>query len=154
MSYIHPFWPGPAVRHQSDHYPPRFAGLVPLLVRPTMVVRPDWPIPLIDPKARDMAVVPTEVYPVWTNSHGAVTAYLPDGERLGLKPNEFEVVTWFDPLGPAASLFRGATVLHVRRSPDASWCGLAISALSKVPADASGKACRKCARAMEKAALR
>jgi hypothetical protein len=31
-------------------------------------------------------------YPAWTNRHGAVSAILPNGDKLGLMPNEFEVV--------------------------------------------------------------
>lgn len=150
-AYLHPFWPGPAAQHQSEDYPRWFRGLVPLLVRPTMLVRPDWPIPLTDPQKRGIVVTPDEVYPSWTNSHGAVAAYLPDGQMLGLKPAEFEVVRWFDPRG---ALFRGAKVLHVQRSPDASWCGQAIAALRRVPADTSGAPCRTCARELQKAVLR
>ncbi|WP_256804545.1 hypothetical protein [Pseudomonas putida] len=35
-----------------------------------------------------------QTYPVWTNSHGAVTAVMEDGTRLGLRPAEFEVDSW------------------------------------------------------------
>ncbi|WP_323157842.1 hypothetical protein [Pseudomonas fulva] len=35
-----------------------------------------------------------QTYRVWTNSHGAVTAVMKDGTRLGLRPAEFEVDTW------------------------------------------------------------
>jgi hypothetical protein len=34
------------------------------------------------------------VLPVWTNSYGAVAAVFEDGEKLGLKPGEFEIVEW------------------------------------------------------------
>ncbi|MBS0661365.1 MAG: Mov34/MPN/PAD-1 family protein [Verrucomicrobia bacterium] len=37
------------------------------------------------------------VYTVWTNSHGAVDAICGNGELLGLRPAEFEVINWFDP---------------------------------------------------------
>ncbi len=36
-------------------------------------------------------------YPAWTNSYGAVCAVFSDGSKLGLKPDEFEVVEWHDP---------------------------------------------------------
>lgn len=35
-----------------------------------------------------------QVLPAWTNSHGAVTVVFADGEKLGVKPNEFEVADW------------------------------------------------------------
>jgi hypothetical protein len=35
-----------------------------------------------------------QTYRVWTNSHGAVVAVMDDGNRLGLRPAEFEVDTW------------------------------------------------------------
>ncbi|MCE5976675.1 hypothetical protein LVS58_07020 [Pseudomonas sp. JR33AA] len=35
-----------------------------------------------------------QTYPVWTNSHGAVTAVMEDGTRLGLRPAEFEIESW------------------------------------------------------------
>jgi hypothetical protein len=35
-------------------------------------------------------------YPVWTNSYGAVSVVFPDGKKLGLKPDEFEVVAWYE----------------------------------------------------------
>ena len=41
-----------------------------------------------------------QIFPVWTNSHGAVAVVLPDGKHLGLRPSEFEVDTWHD-LAPA-----------------------------------------------------
>ncbi|SEI17012.1 DUF4406 domain-containing protein [Pseudomonas asplenii] len=37
-----------------------------------------------------------DILPAWTNSHGALTAVLPDGRRLGLRPGEFEVDSWHD----------------------------------------------------------
>jgi hypothetical protein len=35
-------------------------------------------------------------YMAWTNSHGAVAAILDDGRKLGVKPDEFEVVEFWD----------------------------------------------------------
>ncbi|MFG0460900.1 hypothetical protein ACF8GG_16355 [Pseudomonas sp. yb_1] len=35
-----------------------------------------------------------QTYRVWTNSHGAVVAVMDDGNRLGLRPAEFEVDSW------------------------------------------------------------
>ena len=52
-------------------------------------VRPDWP-------ARGRPAVAGEIYEAWTNSHGAVSAILPDG-HLGVKPDEFEIVEWSSP---------------------------------------------------------
>lgn len=44
--------------------------------------------------------VPTAVisqsFPAWTNSYGAVAAIMADGQRLGMKPDDFEVHTWHD----------------------------------------------------------
>ncbi|MFD2274145.1 hypothetical protein ACFS07_32580 [Undibacterium arcticum] len=33
----------------------------------------------------------------WTNSYGAVAAVFSDGRKLGVKPDEFEVIEWSDP---------------------------------------------------------
>jgi hypothetical protein len=33
-------------------------------------------------------------YDAWVNSHGAVAAVLDKGERLGVRPYEFEVIEW------------------------------------------------------------
>lgn len=87
------FWESPALKHRSKHYPERFNDRVPLTIRMTMNVRPDlWcsgrPGTIL---RRD------EVYPAWTNSHGAVCGICANGERLGVKPDEFEVESFYSP---------------------------------------------------------
>lgn len=96
---------GPAVKHRvKGHanpdfdYPERFGDRVPKLVRTTRRVTADWPICLSKP---DCVAPVGEVFPAWTNSHGAVSAILPNGEKLGLYPTEFEVVEWLEPKGGA-----------------------------------------------------
>jgi hypothetical protein len=83
------FRKSPALRFRSKHYPERFNGRVPQLIRPLRTIRPDLPM-------RGKPALQGTVYFAWTNSFGAVAAVLPDG-NLGLKPDEFEVVSWADP---------------------------------------------------------
>jgi len=105
----------PALHQQSANYP--FGRRVPKTVRMLRHVTPD-PMPGIGlayldqgkpiPEATAEALIP-----VWTNSYGAVAAVLPDGQRLGLKPDEFEVVEWIDldppdPLPAALALLKRA----------------------------------------------
>ena len=86
---------GPASRgdictdHENPdfHYPARFEGRVPKTVRTYHEVRSFWML-------RPAIVAPAGIYPAWTNRHGAVSAILPDGERLGLLPSEYTVEEW------------------------------------------------------------
>lgn len=90
----------PALHKRSNIYP--FGARVPRTVRMLKTVTPD-PMPGIGLAyiKGDMPVATVgQSYPVWTNSHGAVAAVMPDGRHLGLRPAEFEVDTWHD-LAPA-----------------------------------------------------
>lgn len=83
----------PALQWQSDKeppftYPEYFQGKVPLKIRMKLTLRPDMPFLA---KADTVCVRDKEYY-VWVNSYGAVAAILPNGEQLGLKPGEFEVI--------------------------------------------------------------
>ncbi|ROM84903.1 hypothetical protein BK652_10010 [Pseudomonas brassicacearum] len=90
----------PALRKRSNIYP--FGERVPRTVRMLKTVTAD-PMPGVGLAyiRGDMPVATAgQSYPVWTNSHGAVAAVMPDGKHLGLRPAEFEVDTWHD-LSPA-----------------------------------------------------
>lgn len=84
----------PAMHKRSNSYP--FGERVPRTVQMLKTVTPD-PMPGIG-LAYIKGSVPIasagQSYHEWTNSHGAVSAVMPDGERLGLRPAEFEVDTW------------------------------------------------------------
>lgn len=84
----------PALTHQSDHYPARFTRRVPLRVKLLKTVTADpMPYPLcLDQES--LALVVGQEVDVWVNSHGAVSACMPEGKNLGLKPDEFEVIAW------------------------------------------------------------
>ncbi len=86
----------PALHHRAKGYP--FGNRVPHSVRMVKTVTAD-PMPVIG-FAYITGTVPTAVisqtFPAWTNSHGAVAAVMADGQRLGLKPGEFEVASWHD----------------------------------------------------------
>jgi hypothetical protein len=90
----------PALHKRSKNYP--FGDRVPRTVRMVTSVTAD-PMPGIG-LAYIKGAVPVanqdDIYHVWTNSHGAVAAVMPDGRHLGLRPGEFEVHTWHD-LSPA-----------------------------------------------------
>lgn len=90
----------PALHKRSKSYP--FGDRVPRTVKMFTTAVAD-PMPGIGSALLrgESPICPEgEIFPVWTNSHGAVAAVLPDGRRLGLRPSEFEVDTWHD-LAPA-----------------------------------------------------
>ena len=80
-------------RHLHKGYP--FGDKVPKTVRLKQMVTTDI-IPgtamFISPKP--LVAHDGRTYPAWTNSYGAVCAVFPDGDKLGLKPDEFEVIEW------------------------------------------------------------
>jgi hypothetical protein len=84
----------PALHKRSKSYP--FGDRVPRTVKMFTTVVAD-PMPGIASGLLqgDGPICPEgKIFPAWTNSHGAVAAVLPDGKRLGLRPDEFEVDTW------------------------------------------------------------
>ena len=93
---------GPAVSNRChDHpdpsfnYPVRFMDRVPKTVRLTQDVRSVRFMDRGDPLASVPLVARYGAeFPAWTNSHGAVSATLPCGNRLGLLPGEYEVTEW------------------------------------------------------------
>lgn len=86
----------PALHNRAAGYP--FGERVPRTVRMVKTVTAD-PMPVIG-FTYITGAVPTAVisqtFRAWTNSHGAVAAVMPDGQRLGLKPGDFEVASWHD----------------------------------------------------------
>jgi hypothetical protein len=87
----------PALKWQSDRpgrsaYPANYRGRVPLKVRLAKTVEPD--LKGIVPTVPGTIAMQESEYFVWVNSYGAVTAILPNGERLGLLPSEFDVTEW------------------------------------------------------------
>ena len=79
-------------RHVDKGYP--FGDRVPKTIRMTRPAATDFPFLL----KQDPVLVATtgQRFPAWTNSYGAVAAVFPDGKKLGVKPDEFEVVEWHD----------------------------------------------------------
>jgi hypothetical protein len=82
------------VRKIDRGYP--FGNRVPKTVRLTRTVTTDILPGLGFISSNPKVAVNSETFPAWTNSYGAVAAVFPDGETLGLKPGEFEVVEWTD----------------------------------------------------------
>lgn len=80
----------PAFHKRFGGYP--YGDRVPRTVRMLVTVTSDR-IPGVEPGYTPEARA-GQTYPVWTNSHGAVTAVMEDGARLGLRPAEFEVDSW------------------------------------------------------------
>jgi hypothetical protein len=66
---------------------------IPIRVRMRETVRPDFPF-LLDPKNRGMVAMRGEEFPCAVNPHGAVSVVFPSGEKLGVKPDEFDVIAW------------------------------------------------------------
>jgi hypothetical protein len=82
----------PALKKRSQQYPDRFGDRVPLVIRMTKTVVTDLPFVAFD-RSIPLAIGENEYY-CTVNSYGAVAAIGPEGEQLGVKPNEFEVVAW------------------------------------------------------------
>ena len=87
---------GPAVtdrcrghKNPEFNYPERFNDRVPKTIKMLCRVTVEFPIRMSTP---DSVAERHAEYPAWTNRHGAVSAILPNGDKLGLMPNEFEVV--------------------------------------------------------------
>lgn len=103
----------PALRKRSSGYP--FGDRVPRAVRMLKTVSAD-PMPgigLAYIKGDAPVAKAGQTYQVWTNSHGAVAAVMPDGSHLGLRPAEFEVDTWHD-LSPVPGV--SGTTLQIERT--------------------------------------
>lgn len=84
----------PALKHQSDDpapftYPFYWEGKVPLKVRMKQTVTSD--LPMIFPGSSNLIAIKGNEYYCWVNSYGALSVFMDNGERLGLKPDEFEV---------------------------------------------------------------
>ena len=92
----------PAIHQRSDSYP--FGDRVPRTVRMLKTVTADQMpgIGLAYIKGDAPVAKEGQTYPVWTNSHGAVTAVMGSAVRLGLRPAEFEVDTWHHLAGEPA----------------------------------------------------
>lgn len=69
-------------------YPSHWKSKVPLKVKMNKTVGPD--MPFLFP-SKEKCIEGNEYY-CTVNSYGALCAILPDGEKLGLKPGEFDVI--------------------------------------------------------------
>ena len=84
----------PALEHRSHNYPARFGGRVPSKIKMLKTVNPDTiaGIRLIaDPS---IVAAAGQTYDCWVNSLGAVAVIFPNDVKLGVKPDEFEVVAY------------------------------------------------------------
>lgn len=89
----------PALVKKSDSYPDYFNGKVPLKIKMNCTVKSD--IPFFMQSKPDVVAHKDMEYYVWCNSHGAISAILPNGERLGIKPGERQVIEWHENLSHA-----------------------------------------------------
>ncbi len=80
----------PARQQRSKDYPERFHGRVPKTVKMLETVRSEYQL-----ASGRMVALAGAVYAAWTNIHGAVAVVVKDGQKLGVKPDEFEVVSWY-----------------------------------------------------------
>jgi hypothetical protein len=82
----------PALQHLSEIYPPNRHGKVPLKIKMACTVKSD--LPFFIKNKEGMIAYKDEEYYVWCNSHGAMSAILPNGEMLGIRSSECEIVEW------------------------------------------------------------
>lgn len=85
----------PALKMRSNEpepfsYPNKWNDRVPLKVKMKETVTSD--MVMFFPHDSEMIAIGGNEYYCWVNSYGALSAILPHGERLGLKPDEFEVI--------------------------------------------------------------
>ncbi len=81
----------PALRYQGEKYPANYRGRVPSKIKMAKTVYPDYP----DPRQPAGTMLELDqVYDCWVNSYGAVSGICTNGEKLGVKPGEFDVVEW------------------------------------------------------------
>jgi hypothetical protein len=84
----------PALTTQSKYYPANYRGRVPKKIKMAKTLYPDLPwMPGIKPGTM---LELNMVYDCWVNSHGAVAGWCDNGEKLGVKPGEFDVVEWHE----------------------------------------------------------
>lgn len=88
----------PALEWKSDKkgsfaYPEHFKNKVPLKVRMNTTVKPDM---FFRKEQVGMRAVYSNEYYAWVNSYGALSAIMPNGEKLGLKPGEFQVIEFHE----------------------------------------------------------
>jgi len=63
-----------------------------LLIQMTKNVMPDWPIFLTDPSKANMIARAGQIYNASTNKNGAISVDFDNGDKLGVKPGEFEFI--------------------------------------------------------------
>lgn len=76
-------------RKGSSAYPARFEGKVPLKIRMNKTVNSSFVF-----LEKKLKAFYSQEYYCHVNSFGAVSAILEDGEKLGVKPDEFQVIEW------------------------------------------------------------
>jgi len=92
------FWRSPALRQQEKDYPERFERRVPVRIK---VLRNVHGHPVMTTPGTFATM--GKIYEAWTNSHGAVSAICDNGVLLGLYPEEFEVLEYFEFSQPGQS---------------------------------------------------
>ena len=86
----------PALSFQSKIYPARFRGRVPKKIKMAVTVYPDQVCGISLAKPGTMLEL-DQTYDCRVNVNGAVSGLCANGELLGVKPDEFDVVEWRDP---------------------------------------------------------
>lgn len=84
----------PALSYQSNTYPPAWQHRVPKRVKMLVNLRPDIVVEGVFPRSTRIYAHEGHKYDVWVNVHGAVVIICDDGEMIGAKSDEFEVIEW------------------------------------------------------------
>lgn len=124
--------PSAALTLQSERYPSRWQGRVPAQVRLIRTVHST--LFLAFPDSELLIAHAGRHYPVYVKPHGAISAWIPtaDGQldRLGLKPDEFEITGWYASLlpSPGTTCPSGLRTLscHTHHCPD---CNVHLTSL-------------------------
>lgn len=87
------FWKSPALKGLDEKCPAHFRGRIPVRIRMLKNVHSAF----FGGNGPGLFAECGKVFEAWTNRYGAVAAVFPDGQMLGVKPDEFEVVEWYDP---------------------------------------------------------
>jgi hypothetical protein len=79
-----------ALKDKSPDYPKAWKGKVPLKVTMLLTVKSDLPF------LTNIRALKDQTYFVSVNRNGAVTALFDNGDELGIRPAEFEIVAWHE----------------------------------------------------------
>lgn len=81
----------PALFLQSERYPRLWEGKIPLRVE---IIQKAYCVPIWFGKIRQPIALVGNLFDVWVDWNGCVSALFESGEELALRPHEYRIVAW------------------------------------------------------------